>query len=378
VEEKFAIALSERGDEDAIREVSLKIKLVFPKTPKVLLVFFTPHYQPGQLLKNIALTLKPQVTIGIQAPFLIYEDKIIEKGVVGCCINKEELDCKGFFIKSGDPEGIEATMWRATKDFSKEKQFFLSFISSHFNPIDCLRGFELSLGKIFNVISAGFLKQYAAKNYQLINDTVDEGLAGVMLSGIEVTSLRLGGFLPLGKPFTLTKVKTNRGLIMEIDNKPAISIYKHYLEEKFDVFSKNRLFTLYPLGVRYGNQLRLVYIADYLDDGSLAYIGEVKENAQGHLMLFHPPSLLTALKKELNLDASGAWQKREGFAFIINSTIRKKILKDYAYEETRLIKNQLGEKMKVIGIYSDYVIFPDAMAHTAIVEAGSPIITFWQ
>ncbi|MDD5194888.1 MAG: FIST C-terminal domain-containing protein [Candidatus Omnitrophica bacterium] len=375
MEEKFAIALSERNDEEAIREVSLKIKSIFPKTLKAFFVFFTPHYQPAVLLKNIALTLKPQAILGVGAPYLTFEDKIIEKGVVGCCLNKDELNLRGFFSKSSEQEDIETAMRKTIKDFPREKQFLLSFIPARFSPSDCLRSFSLTLGKTPSIIGAGFLREHTVKNFKFFNETVDEGLLSVIGSGIEITSLELGGFLPVGKPFKLTRVKANRGLIMEIDDKPAITIYKHYLEEKFDTFIRNRLFTLYPLGVWDDNRLRLVYILDYLDDGSCTYIGEAKENAQAQIMLFNPPSLFSSIKKDLARGRAG--NKNEGLAFIVNSTMRKKILKDYAYEEARLIKKQLGEKMKVIGIYSDYAVFTDN-THRTNIEAGNPIITFWE
>ncbi|MBU2102229.1 MAG: FIST C-terminal domain-containing protein, partial [Candidatus Omnitrophica bacterium] len=256
----------------------------------------------------------------------------------------------------------------------KEKQFLFSFFPAHANPSNCLRGFELSLGKIFNGIGAGFIKTYATKNYQLLSDTVDEGLASVLSSGIETNPVRLEGFLPLGKPFTITRIRAQRNLILEINNRPAINIYKHYLDEKFDIFTKNRLFTLYPMGIQDRQQTRLINILDYLDDGSLAYIGPARENALANLMIFHPPSFVQSLKRRLGHEIA----RQHGVAFVVNSTVRKKILKDYAAEEIRLIKNQLGNNIKVIGLYADYAVYPDAATKEGVIETGNTYIALCQ
>jgi hypothetical protein len=134
MEQKVMVALSERDGEEAIRDVSLTIKSVFTKSIKTILIFFTPHYQPAALLKMLDFTLKPQLVVGLLSPFLIFEDKIIDKGVVGCCLNNEGIELKDFFIKTDEPEQIESALRIFLKGFPGEKQFLLSFIPYQFNP----------------------------------------------------------------------------------------------------------------------------------------------------------------------------------------------------------------------------------------------------
>jgi hypothetical protein len=82
VEEKFAIAYSEKRGEEAAKELSLRIKSVFPKAVKDVFLFFTPQYNPQDALKTINFTLKPRRVIGMQSPFLNFEDKILEEGMM--------------------------------------------------------------------------------------------------------------------------------------------------------------------------------------------------------------------------------------------------------------------------------------------------------
>src|SRR4030042_805465 len=105
--QEFAVALSEKDREDAVKEVSLHIKTVFPKDIHFLLILFTPHYSPSQIIKAVYLTLKPQKMIGLQAPLLIYGERVIEKGIVACCINKASITSKEVLIKTQESQDIE-------------------------------------------------------------------------------------------------------------------------------------------------------------------------------------------------------------------------------------------------------------------------------
>ena len=131
MEINFATALSEKRGEDAVKEVSLKIKSIFPKGVNFVFLFFTPHYQPVTILKTLNFTLRPKSILGAQVPLLIYEDRLIEKGILGCCINKEDAYLKSFLIKESSPQKIESAMRMAMKDFPGERQFAFSFIQEN-------------------------------------------------------------------------------------------------------------------------------------------------------------------------------------------------------------------------------------------------------
>jgi hypothetical protein len=364
MEEKFAIALSEK-EEDAPKEVSLKIKSVFPKLVKYLLVFFTPHYQPLNILNTINFTLQPQILAGMQSPFLLFEDRLIEKGIVACCINKPEFKLKELFIKNDEPQNVESSLRATLKKYSRENLFLFSLLSHRFNILNYIRGVDLALGKTVNIFGGGYIKKYFSKNYQIINDTVEDGLINIITQRLEFNFSKISGFVPLGKPFTITKTMAKRGIIMEIDGQPAINIYKHFLDEKFDTFVKNYLFTLYPLGIKNGDNTHLVSIIECLQDGSLACMGEVKENSQAHLMLLNPSFLMESLRDMLKT----VKEEDNELIFLINSLPRKKILKDHAAEEVTFIKQALGEKTKIFGTYCDYSFFSNS--ETREIELGT-------
>ena len=369
----FAIAFSQREGEEAIKEVSLKIKRIFPKRIDYLILLFTPHYTPSHILKTVNFTLKPKKLFCLQAPWLIFEDKSVQKGVVACCINKEQLYSHEAFLEAEKAEEIESFFYSAFKNLKKRNYSFLSFLSPSINPTSYLNSIKLSLGEAFNSLGVGYMKKYSDHSYQIIGNEVNEGLANIALKGVQIHFLQLSGYVPLGKPFNINKVVANRNLIMEIDGNPAVNIYRHYAEEKFDLFMRKKLFSLYPLGIKKNGSLQLINIIECLRDGSLIYTGQLKEGSQAHIMFIDTASLFNDLKMKL----AGFRQKGEGLIFIINSLVRKRILKDVALEEVKFIKQILGDNSKIIGLYSDYCLSSSQEKGYIDMETGNLLLTLW-
>jgi len=372
--ETFAIAFSERERTGAIKEISLKIKLIFPKKINFLILLFTPGYNPKNLLETIRLTLNPEKILGLSSPFLIFENRIISKGVVACCINKESMELYETFSKGANPQEIELFLTSSFKKLKKKNFSFFSFISSQVDPNNYIRGVKMSLGKFSNILGFGFSRQYSSNTSQIINATPCNGLTNLAIKGLEIHSLRLGGYVPLGKPFTITKSATNRNIIMEINNQPAINIYKHYLQEKFSIFIKNHLFSFYPLGINTNGTLRLINIVDCLEDGSLMCIGKIRKKESGHIMFLDSSLFIENLKTTL----APLRNNGQTLIFIINSLTRKKTLGEEAKKEISAIKKTLGNQSKVIGLYADYSFFSDKEEEDINIETGNLILTMWE
>lgn len=374
MEKLFSTALNEKTGESGIKELCLTLKSSSPKLVKTALVLFTPHYQPLNILKTVKNTLNPMTLISIQAPELIYEDRIIKKGIIGCCVNKDGVEFKNIILQNDLPTDIESNMRANIRDLSGNDHFIFSSIPPQFHSYNYLRGIELAMGRSIDIIGAGCVKKYAVKQYYTVNDVIYDGLMTLMIKGLEMKHLRTSGFLPLGKPFTVTKVAVKRGVIMEINGEPAVNIYKNYLEDKYDIFIKNQFFRLYPLGTKEEQETILINVIDILEDGSLFCVGNLKENVPGRLMFLHPPALFENFSAALEpLRKSG-----EGLIFMVNSFVRKKIMSDYADEEIKAINHFVGEKSKIIGICCDYYIFPNKQTREATAETGNLLITLWK
>ena len=371
---EFAVAFSAKEQEAAVKEASLKIKLIFPKHIDYLIVLFTPQYRPTNILKTIKLTVKPTQVLGMQSPFLMFEGEIIRKGVVLCCINKPGVEIKEFLLDASKSKEIESFLSSSFKKLKRQGFYFLSFVSHRINPTFYTKAMKSSIGKVFNLLGGGYLTKVSSYNSQIANEVIGEGLINTAIKGLKISSMNIEGYFPLGKPFTITKTTISKDVIIEINKKPAVEIFKYYLEEKFDTFIKNHLFSFYPLGLSENGTVKLVNVIECLADGSLACTGEVTAGMQGHIMFLNPASLLPNLKSKL----APLYSQEGGLIFIINSLVRKKILKDYSVEEIKLIKQAFGDKFKMIGLYCDYSFSSDEEQGDINLAAGKLLLTLWQ
>jgi FIST C domain/FIST N domain len=370
---QFAQAFTEKTGEEAARELSMRIKTLCGASVKYLLVFFTAHNHPITLMQSLKRTINPKFLWGLEAPILIFEDKAAIKGVLAIAINGDEVALRPVFTKSDAWESVESVFRKELKDFSGEKSFLFSSLPVGANFANYRRGISMVLGKNTNIIGAGYMKRFAQKQYVIMDDKVDEGSFSLVGKNISLETIRMGGFVPLGKPFTVTKALPDHSMVIEINNKPAAEMYKFYFEDKFESFKKHRYFSFYPIGIREGPKLRLVSVVDILNDGSLVCLGSIKEGSRANFTILHQPSLFQSIRARLE----PIRKHGEGFVFMINSLMRKKILMDSYSEEIRAIKTHLGDKFKISGIYADYTIYPDKQLMEIGMETGNLLISLW-
>jgi hypothetical protein len=373
--EEFTIALSERDREKAIKEVSLKIKSAFPKEVSHLIIFFTPHYNPVNIINSLNLTLKPKKIIGLGAPLLIHENRIIDKGIVACCINKTGVRSKEIIMKSNEADEIESLLRLSLQRKPHGgDSFLLSLLFPHLNPQTYLKSLHVSLGRSLPLLGLGYSNQYAPRAYQIINNSLNETSANFYIENISITSTQIHGYIPIGKPFIITKASSERGIIIEINDQPATNLYKHYLQEKFEAFKKHHLFSLYPLGIKLEGTRQLIHITDCLEDGSLVCTGEIRENSVGNIMLIDQSSANEALRQKMLLFEG----INDALFFVVNSLSRKKILKNSAHSEINLLRETLSGSQNIIGVFSDYTLAPDKERGYITMDTASILVSAWQ
>ncbi|MBN2482602.1 MAG: FIST C-terminal domain-containing protein [Candidatus Omnitrophica bacterium] len=373
--EQFAIACSERtSEEDAIKEISLAIKTAFPRTVDFALVFFTPHYKPLLIQKALKLTLKPVTLIAIEAPLLIYEYKTIEHGIVVACMDLGKIKLATTALNEDKVESIEVAL-RKTRQEIRPFDLLLGFLSPKINYDHCIGGLKFAFGKTARVLTAGYEENPDVHYQHLLNDRIENGYLYFAISaGFNIHYEKISGFLPLGMPFTFTKVDRERNLILEIDHKPAVEIYRKYLEDKFEIFLKKKLCYLYPFGIKSAGQYRLVSIEDILEGDSLKYLGHVEEGFQARLMMINEDLLGETI---LDLMAAVKEKLAPKLVIIVSSLVRKQILKQKTDREIGIIKKVIGKDSNVIGFYSDYQIIFDEASKEFIIEKGDLHVTFW-
>ena len=362
----IAHSINSAGD-SAVKEISRGIKSIIKAKPiSLCLLFFTPHYKPAIIREVLNITLRPKNVFAIQTPMVIFQNKVLSTGMVCCCLSDSAFQLRKVFTKDGDTLNTEYFFRKNTMNLKGRKRILLSAISPKVNIHHYLRGLGLALGKSFNIFGAGFMRKYGLNNFQILDDKIGEGAASIIAAGdFEANSERIGGFIPLGRKFTITRVAPEKNRILEIDGKPAALIYKKYLEDKFSFFKKTDFCSFYPIGINKDNSYNIINVLDLLEDDSIFCFGDIKENIDANIMISNPKHMMDTLEKTALKIKSG---HNYGVVIVFDSILRRRILKNDANKEISELKYILGEDTKMIGLYCDYQIMPGEYMHEFSIE----------
>ena len=220
------------------------------------------------------------------------------------------------------------------------------------------RGIQEVFGRNFPIVggAAGddFLFQ---KTYQYCNDQVLTGaVVGVGLSG--KFSFGVGvrhGWEPIGLPMKVTKAKGAK--LIEVNNRPALSIYEDYFGKKAEELIKEpiaRMAYTYPLGmsVEGSPELLIRDVVIATEKGEITCAAEIPEGSEIRLMLGDPEKAIQAAKET----AEGALAQLKGAkpkaVFVFDCMARNKLLGARIGEEIVAIQEVLGKEVPLIGFYT--------------------------
>jgi hypothetical protein len=147
------------------------------------------------------------------------------------------------------------------------------------------------------------------------------------------------------------------GKLIEVDNRPALSIYEDYFGKKAEELIKEpiaRMAYTYPLGMSVEGSpeflIRDVIIAN--EKGEITCAAEIPEGSKIRLMLGDQEKAIQAAKEAAEgtlVQLKGAKPKA---AFVFNCMARKKLLGARIGEEIAAIQNVLGKGVPLIGFYT--------------------------
>ncbi|MFP4844923.1 FIST signal transduction protein [Winogradskyella sp. PE311] len=165
-----------------------------------------------------------------------------------------------------------------------------------------------------------------------------------------------GGWTPFGPERIVTKSKSN--VLFELDNQPALDLYKKYLGEKSKELPGAAL--LYPLNVQSENEEQS-YVRTILNidekENTMILAGDIPENAKVQLMMTNVDNIANASE----LAAKQALEKRKNkpqLALLVSCIGRKLVLDQRVEEEIEEVVSIIGEDTTVCGFYSYGEIAP--------------------
>ena len=336
-------------DREDVRRSAFTIIFVFGDIDVV------KRYNHFSLLKNIYPNAS---VVGCSTAGNILDSSVDEYEVVATAVSFERGFTQVFSTRLHENDMYQKTQ-TLVDSLEKEnlKHIFL-LVPGLINASDVVNALELENHSV--TISGGL----AADNY-VFEDTYlfcnhQNGDDLLIVVGFYGDSIKTSVGCNTGwEEFGATRVvtKSEKNIVYEIDNEPAIELYKRYLGDKIDDLPNSSL--RFPLSIKENidakNRIVLVMM-DINSENALLYGGDIKEGSIVKLMKTNVTNLLKGA--ELSAKEIIHYNEKESLSLTLSCAARKSVLKQFAEEEIEIVTKNLPLNTQIIGFYSYGEIAP--------------------
>lgn len=208
-----------------------------------------------------------------------------------------------------------------------------------------------------------------AKTYTMVNEAVSNNQVialGLVDPGMQVTYGTQGGWNPFGPYRRVTRAKDN--ILYELDNKPALELYKNYLGDKAKDLPGAGL--LYPLNVISNDKdensvVRSILAVDEATN-SIMLAGNVSEGYLVRLMHAKTDALVDGARHASVDTAYGLAQgsdANQSLGILVSCIGRKAVMGDDVNDEAAAVKDTFGPSSVITGFYSYGEICPFSLSN---------------
>jgi len=173
---------------------------------------------------------------------------------------------------------------------------------------------------------------------------------------LEVSFSIYGGWTPFGPERIVTK--SNANVLYELDNYPALDLYKKYLGEKSNELPAAAL--LYPLNVKKSKETQS-FVRTILNineaENTMTLAGDIPEGSKVQLMMTNVDNIANASENAAK-KAMIHRNNKPQLAILISCIGRKLVLDQRVEEEIEEVASVVGENTTISGFYSYGEIAP--------------------
>jgi hypothetical protein len=173
---------------------------------------------------------------------------------------------------------------------------------------------------------------------------------------LEVTSSIYGGWTPFGPERIVTKSEGN--IMFELDNQPALDLYKRYLGKKSKDLPAAAL--LYPLNVK-TKETKQTIVRSILnideEKNAMILAGDIPEGSIVQLMMTNVDNIASASERAAK-QALELRKNKPELAMLVSCIGRKLVLDQRVEEEIEEVIEVIGEDTTITGFYSYGEIAP--------------------
>lgn len=293
----------------------------------------------------------------------IIDNTVLDDSIVVTAIDfkKSEFVVKtaNIFEFNKDAKALGTSLYQQMPKENLKHLFVLSE-GSFVNGSSLIEGIETNI-KNGIPISGGMCGDDAKfeKTLASYKESPKEGevvLIGFYGVSLEISFSSFGGWTPFGPERLITKSEAN--ILYEIDEKPALDLYKKYLGDKANQLPQASL--LYPLNVTHeGKNKAVVRTILNIDNenNSMILAGDVPENSKVQLMMASIDGIADGAAIAAKLAMKDRIEKPQ-LALLVSCVGRKLVMNQRVEEEIERVQEIIGQNVAITGFYSYGEIAP--------------------
>lgn len=331
------------------------------KNPLVLVFSNRLLFEDEQVIEDIRKEFPYEHIVFGSTSGQIYNTLVKDNAIVVTAI---EFEKSSFIIKSGNildfQKDSKALGEYLIKDLPIQnlKHLFVLSEGSFVNGSSLIEGLKVSSEAVLTGGLCGDDSRFE-KTFASYKENPKEGeviLIGFYGETLEITFSSFGGWKPFGPERIITKSEGN--ILYEIDDKPALELYKKYLGEKANELPEASL--LYPLNViAEGKKEPVVRTILNIDNEkqSMILAGDAPQNSKVQLMMASIDGIAQGAQKAAEQAMSHRKNKPE-LAILISCVGRKLVMNQRVEEEIEQVQDVVGASAILSGFYSYGEIAP--------------------
>lgn len=166
----------------------------------------------------------------------------------------------------------------------------------------------------------------------------------------------ISGWKPFGPDRLITKSKQN--VLYEVDNRPALALYKKYLGAFARELPASGLMFPLELGMGSGQRVLRALLAVNEDEQSITFAGNVPEGVYARFMVGHVEDLIQGTRLAAGESLHNLDKFEPQFSLLVSCNGRRFVLKQRIEEEVEAVREALGSRVVLTGFYSYGEIAP--------------------
>lgn len=311
------------------------------------------NVQDGAVFEHLRQNYPSANIITVSTAGEIINDNVFDESVAVTAIQleKSNITCLKTTIKAHENSFVAGSSLINNLDKNGLRFVFVVSDGMHINGSDLIAGINSQLPE--GVLVTGGLAGDADRfshTYTGLNELATED--NIILTAFYGDDLQIGhgssgGWDEFGSERTITR--SDKNVLYEIDGKNALDLYKQYLGDYVNELPGSAL--LFPISLHItGSTDKLVRTILSIDEDkkSMTFAGNLPEGSKVRLMKANFDKLIDASSKA----AGDADTENPQLAILVSCVGRKLVLLDRTDEEIMIVKETLGNAVKLTGFYS--------------------------